>query len=449
MNIRHTSRHKCFVPSHNSRRITPVLALLVFVLAGCGKSSVSDGLEALQAAYEGQRPLEARLAGRAYAPFVSRRGEPGDFDPVKRDLAERLLREAVAEKPTSSALQALGQFHLMSGSPANAIKQFAEALKIDGNNAALRNDYGVALMEMGRKSPAIDSDNTLLYFAKALDEFAAALKIDSKNVEALHNRALLLEKMKLPEQRDQAWQAYLAQETEQHWTEEAKHHVQILSQTQSKSLSRREVIESFLKAASAQDDEVAWRELTRNKEMITQRYIPQELTNSFLVAKANKNADEAKVFLAALRYAGKVELKKASDPFVSEIAEYYAHTSVEQQKLLRDAHTLLRDGYASCLKDIYDSTPFVEAGRLFTQAGDVWEAKICDYWIAYSLKDKITKSTALLKSLAKFSGKRQYHWLQAQAICWIADNQTRLGQYSQSIESYNDALAIASKINDS
>src|SRR6185369_17677575 len=44
---------------------------------------------------------------------------------------------------------------------------------------------------------------------------------------------------------------------------------------------------------------------------------------------------------------------------------------------------------------------------------------------------------------------RQYHWLQAQAICWIADNQTRLGQYSQSIGSYNDALAIASKIDDS
>src|SRR6185369_11792670 len=314
----------------------------------------------------------------------------------------------------------------------------------------LRNDYGVALMEMGRKSPATDSDNTLLYFAKALEEFAAALKLDSKNVESLHNRALLLEKMKLPEQCDQAWQAFLAQETEPHWTAEAKHHVQILSQTQSKLLSRREVIESFLKASSAQDDEAGWRALTRNKEMITQRYIPQELTNSFLIAKGNKNADEAKVFLDALRYAGKLELEKASDPFVSEFAEYYAHTSVEQQNLLRDAHALLRNGYASCLNDTNDSTPFAEAGKLFKRAGDVWEAKICDYWIAYSLtQTDIDTSTALLTSLVKFSSERHYHWLQAQAICWLANEYTEQGRYSQSIESYKDALAIATRINDS
>jgi CHAT domain-containing protein len=421
----------------------------VFVSGGCGKSSVTDGLEALQAAYEGHRPMEARLSGRAYAPFVSRRGEPGDFDPVKRDLAERLLLEAVAEKPTSSARQALGQFHLMSGSPANAVKQFEEALKGDGNNASLRNDYGVALMEMSHKSPA--TDNTLLYFAKALEEFEAALKNNSACVEALHNRALLLEKLKLPEQRDKAWQAYLAKETDQHWTAEAKHHVEILSQTKSKLLSQREVLESFLAAASAQDDEATWHALTRNKEMITQRFIPQELTNSFVIATADKNAGEAKKFLAALRYAGKLELEKASDPFVAEIAEYYAHTSVDQQKLLRDAHTLLRNGYASCLKGTFDPTPFVEAGKLFSRAGDVWEAKICDYWIAYSLseKDKIAESTALLKSLVKFSGERQYRWLQAQATCWLADNHTKLGQYSQSIESYNEALAVASKINDS
>src|SRR5262245_38210668 len=190
MNIRHASRHKCFVPSLNPRLVIPVLALLVFVLTGCGKSSVTNGLEALQAAYEGHRPMEARLSGRAYAPFLSRRGEPGDFDPAKRDLAERLLLEAVAEKPTSSALQALGQFHLMSGSPAKAILQLEEALKTDGKNSSLRNDFGVALMEMGHKSSATESDKTLLYFAKALEEFETALKIDSANVEALHNRAL-------------------------------------------------------------------------------------------------------------------------------------------------------------------------------------------------------------------------------------------------------------------
>src|SRR5215217_811650 len=260
MNIRHTSRHKWFVASPNSRRVLVFLVLLGLLLAGCKKSSVTTGLEALQAAYEGHRPLEARISGQAYAPFLSRRGGSDDSDPLKRDLAERLLREAVAENPTSSARQALGQFHLMSGSPAEAIVQFEEALKSDANDASLRNDYGVALMASGQKSLASDSGNTLLFFAKALEQFEAALKISPASVESLHNRALLLEQLKLPQQRDKAWQAYLAHETEQHWTAEAKRRLQTISLTDSKLLTRAQMLESFLAATLAGDDERIWRE---------------------------------------------------------------------------------------------------------------------------------------------------------------------------------------------
>jgi CHAT domain-containing protein len=451
MNIRHASRHKCYAPSLNSRRVLSLFALLVLVFTGCGKSSGNDGLKALEAAYERHRPLEARLSGWAYAPFVSRRGESGDFDSVKHDLAERLLLEAVAEKPTSSARQALGQFHLMSGSPAKAMVQFEEALKLDGNNAALRNDFGVALIETSHKSPVIGSGNELLYFAKALEQFEAALKINPATVEALYNRAMLLERMKLPEQREKAWADYLAREKDDRWTAEAKHRLETVSPSDAKLLSQPEELESFLSAARAQDDERTWRELTRNKEMITQRFIPQELANSYLRAMAGKNTYEAQKLITALRYAGKLERDRAGDPFVSAIADYYSHTSTAQQKLLREAHTHLRSGYAACLEDKYDDTPFVESRRLFLQAGDVWEAKICDYWIAYcvSQKGKIAKSTELLTSLAKFSRERHYRWLEAQAICWIANNHTELREYSESLERYNDALAIVNKIGDS
>src|SRR6185503_17146127 len=220
MNIRKTSRHQWLSRALHSRRTLLIIALLALLAGGASfrffyfrKSAVTTGLEALVAAYEGRRPLQARISGLAYAPFISRRGESDDFDPVNRDLAERLLLEAVAEKPTSSARQALGQFYLMSGSPAKAMVQFEEALKEDNSNPSLRNDFGVALMEMSHKSPAIDSDNTLLYASKALEEFETAEKLNPANLEALHNRALLLDQMKLPQQRDQAWQAYLARET--------------------------------------------------------------------------------------------------------------------------------------------------------------------------------------------------------------------------------------------
>jgi len=135
MNIRHTSRHQWFRRSPRSLLILALLALLVtgwsFRSFYLRKSAVTTGLEALVAAYEGRRPRQARISGLAYPPFISRRGETDDFDPVNRDLAERLRLEAVAEKPTSSARQALGQYYLMSGSPAKAMVQLEEALKQD------------------------------------------------------------------------------------------------------------------------------------------------------------------------------------------------------------------------------------------------------------------------------------------------------------------------------
>jgi tetratricopeptide (TPR) repeat protein len=143
MNILHTSRHQWFTRSRNSRWAIATIALLALLAAGFGfhsfysrRSAVTTGLEALRVAYEGRRPLQARISGLAYAPFISRRGESDDFDSANRDLAERLLREAVAEKPTSSARQALGQFYLMSGSPTKAMVQFEEALKLDSEITA-------------------------------------------------------------------------------------------------------------------------------------------------------------------------------------------------------------------------------------------------------------------------------------------------------------------------
>jgi CHAT domain-containing protein len=443
--------------ARHSRRALLIIALLALLAAGASfrffyfrKSSVTTGLEALVHAYEGRRPLQARISGLAYAPFISLRGETDDFDPVNRDLAERLLLEAVAEKPTSSARQALGQFYLMSGSPAKAMLQFEEALKQDSNNASLRNDFGVALMETSHRSPAADSDNTLLYAAKALEEFETALKLDSGNTEALHNRALVLDHLKLPQQRDQAWQAYLARETNPDWTAEAKRTIQNLSQPNSERLDRTRLLESFVAASIAADEERSWRELTRNKEMITETYIPQELAYSLLSALSNKRTDEAGKLSNALRYAGKLELEKAGDPFVSELAAFYSHLSVEKQTLLQEAHLQLRNGYAECQKGNCISAPFEESRKLFMRAGDVLEAKICDYWIGYCLSQKpdIEKSTELLSSLAKFAKEKHYYWLEGQATSWIANNQTEQRAYSDSLESYKDALTIATKIND-
>ncbi|HEU5132394.1 MAG TPA: tetratricopeptide repeat protein, partial [Pyrinomonadaceae bacterium] len=277
-----------------------------------------------------------------------------------------------------------------------------------------------------------------------------AVALNSANLEALHNRALVLRELRLPAQQKKAWQAYLTKESDGRWTAEARRNVELLSSIDFYASSRSNASDAFVAAAGAQDEQRAWQVLTGNKEMITEKFIPQELAHSFLRASSEGDLESANKFLAALRFAGKLEIANAHDRFVSDLAQFYARTSPAQRKTLQDAHELLRKGYAACLNANYDKNLFIEAQKLFLRAGDVWEAKICDYWIAYCLSQdgEIATSTELLQSLAKFSKSKQYHWLAGQAICWIANNYTDLGEYSKSIKTYDLALNTATEIND-
>ena len=462
MRFHHASRLKWFSSLLASRGGLVLLVLFVAVMAllvavwrrgffSPQKSRETIGLEALAAAYP-YRPLEARLSGLRHAPFISPRGETSDFDQAARDQAEKLLLDANAEKSTATTRQALGQFHLMSGSPAKSIKLLEEALKQDPNNASLHNDYGVALLELSRTADA--GDNTLHYLVRSLEQFEVGLGFDANNVEALHNRALVLEQLKkLPQQRNKAWQSYLSVESDPAWAAEARRKLELFSQTDLPPLSQQEVLARFLSAALTQDEELTWHELTSNKEMITGGFIPQSVANAFVIASTSGDRAEAQKLLEALRYAGKLELAKARDPFVSQMAGYYGNTTREQQKTLAAAYLLIKSGYEACLNANYDDTPFVKARELFFRAGDVWNAKISDYWIAYCLsqqgkKSDLDESTKLLQTLAGYAKAMGYHWLNGQATCWLANNYSDLGEYSKSIETYRESLATVEAIDD-
>ena len=443
-----------------SPRFVLLLAVCVLGISAAGfivrhvyfqRSRVTDGLHALAVAYRERRPIEARVSGVPYAPFISQRGARETVDQLSSDLAERLLLEAVNEQSTASSRQAMGQFRLLSGSPAKAIVEFEEALKLDPDNSALHNDFGVALLEMSRsQAQATESGNTLQYLARSFEQIYLALRLAPSNLDAMHNRALVLQQMRLPEQRNAAWRDYLAHETDARWIAEAKHKLESLSGSDSTRLTAAGVMDSFLAAAAAQDDERTWQDLTGNQEMITGSFIPLELTKSFLSASASGNREDAKRLLNALRYAGRLQLERAHDPFVSEIAEYYAQSTPQQHKLLEAAHVQLRRGWDSCINAEYNAQIFLDAQKLFREARDEWEARICDYWIAYCLsnQDKLGKSTELLNSLAQFSKERNYQWLLGHAIGWLANNNTDLGEYSKSVNIYKEAIEITSKTND-
>ncbi len=414
------------------------------------QTSTARGLAELASAYRNARPTEARISGFSYAPRMVRRGGGEKVEYAARDLAERLLLDAVSEKPGSASSHALGKSYLAQGSLEKAVDQFQKALDQDVNNSQLHSDLGVALFEMSEVAASGNGKApTLELLAQSLEQVSKALELDPGNLEALYNRALLLPYMKVPDLGKAAWQEYLARETHPQWIAEAKHNLQLLIDSTTTPETPAELLDSFLSASEAHDDQRAWEVLSRNREMITGKYIPQELARAFLKDASAAQSDR---FLKAMTYAGRLELAMGGDPFVLEMADYYSRATASQRAILIRAHDSQVAGYASSInaENKKALSFFLEARDLFAGADDEREAKICEYWIAYcvSQQDKLSKSSTILTALTDYCEEKHYNWLFAQATSWLANNLTEQGEHSESLKTYLRSLSAAEATND-
>jgi len=192
------------------------------------RSEVSKGMASLAYAYREQRPLEARISGLGYAPAALTRGDEERVDRVARNRAERILLDEVLEHPSAAAHHALGRLYLAERKFDAAIAQFDEALRADPNDALLYSDYGVALLEKGRAEGY--AGERLAVLEKALQRFDRAIELDGSLLEALFNRALCREEMKLFQQAREDWRSYLEKDPASRWTDESRKHLTAIEQ---------------------------------------------------------------------------------------------------------------------------------------------------------------------------------------------------------------------------
>jgi tetratricopeptide (TPR) repeat protein len=178
-----------------------------------GESEFDKGLAALQTAYAGQRPIEARVSALPYSTYLQIRGTGVDdqrTDNLRR--AQLHLEQAVKEKPTAEAHQALGKAYLAQGKFDDAITEFEQALSGSRNQAQVYNDLGVAWLEKGD-------------YNRSLDSFNKALQLDGNLQEALFNRALAYEKQSRFDEAKTDWNEYLKRDPTSPWADEARRHL--------------------------------------------------------------------------------------------------------------------------------------------------------------------------------------------------------------------------------
>lgn len=417
------------------------------------ESSTARGLAALNLAYRKSRPFEARISGFEYAPAITFRGRREAVNEATRDQAERLLLEA-SERSSGSALHALGKLYLTKHEFQKAMNYFQAALG-QSDNAQIRNDMGVALFEMSQEKVADDATagSALELLARSLESFDAALALDPANPDALYNRALALSNMKVPQQAKTAWNSVLERESHPQWRAEAQNKLKLQDSADVATATAPELLTAFVSASEAADDERAWEILSKNQEMIAEKYIPEELARAYLKQSLAANSTGTAQMLRALQFAGRLSKTKALDPFVSDLADYYSRLTPRRRTVLHDAHLNLVAGFGSCLAADYAGAlgRFEQARHLFNQEHDECEAAISDYWIAYCLSqhDGLRDSTTLITNLADYSEKKHYNWMRGQALSWLASNQVELNEHSKAIETANLGLSIAEKIDDS
>ena len=182
-----------------------------------GESEFDKGLAALQTAYAGQRPIEARVSALPYSTYSQTRGTSVDdqrTDNLRR--AQLHLEQAVKEKPTPEAHHALGKVYLAQGKFDEAIKEFDQS--INGSKAPAQNfnDLGVAWLQKGD-------------YNRSLDSFNKALQLDGNLQEALFNRALAYEKQSRFDEAKTDWNEYLKRDSTSPWADEARRHLTRIS----------------------------------------------------------------------------------------------------------------------------------------------------------------------------------------------------------------------------
>jgi CHAT domain-containing protein len=445
--------------SFNSPYLKIAALIIIVVGAGLGvwrlffhQPEVSRGVAALRQAYRERRPFEVRITGLGYAPMTDTRGHQAGTDRKYQDLAEKLLLEAVLEKPDAETHHALGQLYLAEGQFDQAIGEFEEALAIDQSNALLHSDMGAALLEKGKDNPPnAESGESLKYIGKGLEHLNKALSLNDSLPEALFNRALCYESLMLTQLAKADWQNYLGKDPTSGWADEARQHLKAIEDKERSSQNNEGLFQSFLTAFQSGQDEEAWKVVSQSQSG-NGNFIVERLLDDYLSLSPKEWGERAKDKQLALSYCGNLARENAGDDFISALSRFYSSTPSEHRAALSEARGLMQSGHQHFDRSKLGPAMelYTRAKRIFERVGDDCEARFAEYRIAYCylrLPD-IGKSLSVSKPLADACKRKNYKWLLARTLNSIADAYYSQNRYSEALDYGRQALGLSELIQD-
>jgi len=416
---------------------------------------VSKGLAALNKAYA-ESPTDARITGLNYQPrSLTRSGDgPGKVgNKLALEQAGGLLGAAAGEHPNVITYHAVGRLFLAERKFDDAINYFGEALKLDGNKPELHSDLGAALLEKGKAEQARgEAGKSSEAFAQSNEHLTKALELDGSLLEALFNRALCHEYMKLYNLAKEDWETYLKKDPNSKWADEAKQRLSELEARPSLSSQNMDhLLQDFLNAYKAKDDEQAWRIISQSQDS-TGGLIENRLLDDYLDLTAKGLNDEAREKLEVLTYAGDLGYTQARDPFIADLVRFYKSATAPQRQRVLQARSLLKQGRESSSRYKFDEALgfYKNAKELFDRAGDNCEALNVAYPMGncYVQQSKAESALALFNPLKHAYEKAQYKRFLVQTLDAMANADMHQRDFSAAMESSNQSIKISEEIGD-
>lgn len=453
------------VPARPSSSFYLRLAASVLLVLGAGfvgwrvflyKSTVDQGLLALQAAYGERGDIEARVTGLKHAPAAAQRGASGRSNEIEQERAGLLLRTAVTESPGAESHHALGKYYLLQREFDKAINQFDEALRRAPRDARIHSDLGAALFERGKLRPSEQGHGEGSEdFARSIEHLKKAIELDGSLMEAVFNRALVYQHQFLLPQAEEDWRRYLEADSTSPWADEARKNLRLLEEQRRRgSLNNEEIFRSFLRAVEVGDDEAAWG-LVRHHQGRTGNVVVERLLDSYLEPGDEVAGGQGRgPSLAAtlLTKVGELARARAGDKFFSDVARYYRTLTPDRLAAVVEARQLMKSGYEGWGRDgVAESLDkFGRARLLFRRAGDACEERVAEYWVGFSQYRQMQKeeSLATFEVLERGCDGSGYKWLQARALWGISLVQNDYNELSKSIDYGRRSLALAEQIGD-
>ncbi|MBP6821143.1 MAG: tetratricopeptide repeat protein, partial [Acidobacteria bacterium] len=443
-----------FVGMNRSSYLKLAAAILIVGSAGflvwryALRPSQSASLVALNRAYASGRTLETRIGGLDFAPYAPTRGA-NDADAnarILRERAERIVLDAYAEHPTAANRHALGKYYLADKQFDKAIEQFNAALKETPTVAELHNDLGAALLEKSKlEKRSNQPGDSLQHMAASLESIEQALKLQPNYPAAVFNRALCLQEMYLPRQAIEEWKKYLQLDGKSPWADEARRRLAELEKAPSKiSKSDKELYQEYLKDPA--NDERAF-DLFCQSYSTTGNGITERLIDDYLAAQSHGDA-AATNKLNLLEQLGKLIYQRTTDPYVRDVASYYRQLPPRLLPKLMEARWHLNQG-----RDLRSTSQsqavanYEQAIALFRQAQNQCEVKMTTCLLARShlRQSNLNKSRELFEYLV--APENSYLWIRGESMNGLAEYYQEQGRLSESIDTNQDALSLAEKIN--